>query len=103
MSYGYYEYKKFRNFYPVVESELSLAKNYICLQLNDHDASYPYYYDMYSYAIKCSIVLNWSIENNLNPITKLGEAICKDEIVNFLEEDEHKGFSCSSVYFNAVF
>ena len=36
------------------------------------------------------------------PIAKIGEAICKNQLVNFLKEKEHKTYTCSSVYYDAV-
>lgn len=53
------EYLKFRDFHPVNRSELLIANNYICGQLNSYRTHYTYYYDMYSYATKCFIVLEW--------------------------------------------
>ena len=104
MSQGYYEYKKIEKFKAVTKSELLYARNYICLQLNaGSPGSYPYYYDLYSYAIKCSMVIDFAKEHNLVPATKLGEAICNDKIVNFLKEDKHKKCTCGSVYYKAVF
>ena len=104
MSQGYYEYKQFEKFKAVTKSELLYARNYICLQLNvGSPSSYPYYYDMYSYAIKCSRVIDFAKEHNLIPVTKLGEAICNNEIVNFLKDEKHKKCSCGSVYYMAVF
>ena len=52
---------------------------------------------MYSYIAKCRIVLQKYKE------TKLGEAICEGELVNFLNDLKQGNCSCSSVYFNAVF
>ena len=49
------------------------------------------------------MVIDFAKEHNLFQLTKLGEAICNDEIVNFLEDDEHKKCSCGSVYFKSVF
>ena len=97
------EYLKFRDFYLVSRSELLLANNYICVQLNSSHTHYKYYYDAYSYAKKCFIVLEWKDKNGYNQITRLGEAVCNNEIVNFLKDDKHKKCDCASVYYNAVF
>lgn len=97
------EYFKFRNFELVTRSELLLANNYICAQLNGNGPNYKYYYDMYSYATKCFTVLEWKDKNGYNQITRFGEALCNNEIVNFLKDDEHKKCDCGSVYYNAVF
>ena len=42
-------------------------------------------------------------KRGFKPVARLGEAICNDEIVNFLKDQEHYKCSCSSVYYNAVF
>ena len=42
-------------------------------------------------------------KNNYNQIPRLGEAICNDQLVNFLKDDKHKKCDCSSVYYNTVF
>lgn len=97
------EYLKFRDFHPVNRSELLIANNYICGQLNSYRTHYTYYYDMYSYATKCFIVLEWKKKKNYNQIPRLGEAICNDQLVNFLKDDKHKKCDCSSVYYNTVF
>ena len=95
---GYDEFQRFKNFYLVMDDEsIDLASNYVCLQLNHPSFGYKYYYDMYSYISKCKIVLQ-----KYNK-TKLGQAICQGELINFLEDPKHKNCSCSSVYFNAVF
>ena len=99
----YVQFIHFKNFYGLNKSELALANNYICRQLNTGGLKYPYYYGMYCFAKKCFIVLEWAEKNNLIPVTKLGEAICNNEIVNFLKDEEHKKCSCASVVYNAVF
>ena len=49
------------------------------------------------------MVIDFAKEHNLIPVTKLGEAICNNEIVNFLKDEKHKKCSCGSVYYMAVF
>ena len=97
---GYKELNDYRNFVYMSEEELKLAVNYICLQLNYGASNYPYWYDMYSYTSKSFIVLRWRRKNNKLPTAKLGEAICKDKIINFVKE-KHQCM-CSSVYYKAV-
>ena len=94
---GYAEFCSFEKFKYLDKEDLELANNYICLQLNNPSFGYKYYYDMYSYATKCKIVLQ------RRQYTKLGEAVCNGEVVNFLQDEKHKNCSCGSVYFNAVF
>ena len=94
---GFVEFSKFEKFEYLNEEELKLANNYICFQLNNPNRYYQYYYDMYSFATKCFIILN------THKYAKLGQAMCDGKIVNFLEDEKHKNCSCGSVYFNAVF
>ena len=98
---GFDEFKNYANFVTMTEDELKLAVNYICGHLNSYSSQYPYWYDMYCYCSKSFIVLRWRRKNGLIPCAKLGEAICEDKLINFVN-NEHK-CSCSSVYFNAVF
>ena len=94
---GYDEFQRFKDFKVMDEDSLDLASNYVCLQLNNPSYGYRYYYDMYSYIAKCRFVLQKYKE------TKLGESICKGELINFLKDLKHKNCSCGSVYYNAVF
>ena len=52
-----------------------------------------------------NVLLFWNGKknNNYNQIPRLGEAICNDQLVNFLKDDKHKKCDCSSVYYNTVF
>ena len=94
---GYDEFQRFKNFKVMDEKLLDFASNYVCLQLNNPSYGYRYYYDMYSYIAKCRIVLQRYNE------TRLGQAICEGELVNFLKDPKHKKCGCSSVYYEAVF
>ena len=94
---GYDEFQKFKNFEVMDDKSIDFATNYVCLQLNNPSFGYKYYYDIYSYITKCKIVLQ-----KYNK-TRLGQAICNGELVDFLNDPKHKNCSCSSVYFNAVF
>ena len=94
---GYREFQKFKNFHIIDEKSLDMAANYVCLQLNNPSFGYKYYFDMYSYIVKCRMVLQQTTK------TRLGETVCNGKIVNFLKNAEHKNCSCSSVYYNTVF
>ena len=94
---GYEEFQRFKNFEIMDDESLDRERNYVCLQLNNPSFGYNYYYDMYSYITKCTIVLQRYTK------TKLGQAICNEKLVNFLKDPEHKNCSCGSVYYNAVF
>ena len=48
--------------------------------------------------------MRWRKRRGFKESGKLGEAICDDVLVDFLNKDkEHFKCSCSSVYYNAVF
>ena len=57
-------------------------------------------YGYSNYYTKCKIVLNWKKERKLELKTKLGEAIFGNNLVNFLEDDNHtlNNCNCGSVY-----
>lgn len=94
---AYDAFLDFKNFKTMDDASLALRNDHICLNLNNPGFGYKYFYDMHSYAVKCKIVLR-----KYNK-TKLGEAICDGELVNFLKDPKHKNCSCSSVYYKAVF
>ena len=94
---GYEQFQRFKNFEMMDEKSIDFALNYVCLQLNNLSYGYKYYYDMYSYIAKCRIVLQKYKK------TRLGQAICEGELVDFLNDSKHKRCSCGSVFYNAVF
>ena len=96
------EFESYKKFEYLTFEQLKLAVNFICGNLNSIGCYYPYWYDMYSYTSKSFLVMRWRKERGLTEVAKLGEAICENKIINFLNDKEHK-CSCSSVYFNAVF
>ena len=98
---GYDFFIKYQNGEYLTKSELTFATNYVCSYLNNPGRNYRYY-DMYSYISKSFIVCRWKNENDYKPFAKFGEAICTDQLINFLKEKEHKNCTCSSVYYNAV-
>ena len=93
----YDAFLKFQSFQRMDLNDMELAKDYIAGNLNSPGTNYRYYYDMYSYAVKCFIVLQKYQK------TQLGEAICNGELINFLKDEKHKKCICSSVYYDAVF
>ena len=102
-------FEKYINFQDIDESELKFAINYICGNLNaNYTLNYCYWYDMYSYSTKNRIVLNHKKyeQGKLNPVTKLGECVCQDKVINFLQNSNKKCFcnnGCSSLRFNTLF
>ena len=100
---GYIKYLKYENAKYLTKDELKLATDYVCGYLNNPGVNYRHYYDMYSYISKHFIVCRCKKRNGYKPLVKIGEAICKDTLVNFLREKEHKNCMCSSAYYNTVF
>ena len=99
-------FTKYRNFELVNRNELDLIVDYICGDLNSPSYNYNYWYDMYSYATKSRIVIRHREEKNELGFAKLGECLCENQIVNFLQNEGNKcncEKGCASVYFNAVF
>ena len=61
---------------------------------------------MYCYTTINLIVLRKKKEVSEDVLTKLGECVCQNKIINFLENEGKKCFcndGCSSVYFKVVF
>ena len=100
-------FQKYCKFELVNEEELKLAIDYICGNLNaNYTMNYPYWYDMYSYTSKNLIVLRKKKEKKFKSLTRLGECVCQDNVINFLKNTDKKCLcnkGCSSVYFKAVF
>ena len=104
----YEMFEKYRNYQYLNYDGLKMCVNYICGNLMKYICGnlvkYPYFYDMYSYTSKTAIVMTWRKKRGFKERGKLGEAICDDVLVDFLNKDkEHFKCSCSSVYYNAVF
>ena len=99
-------FEKYQKFEFVNANELDLIMDYICGNLNSCKINYPYWYDMYCYTSKTRIVIRYKQDKNELAVAKLGQCICKNKIVNFLENENKKcncEKGCSSVYYNAVF
>ena len=101
-------FERYSKFELINESELNNVVNYICGHLNaDYTLNYPYWYDMYCYSTKSRIVLNHKKQKgDFYPLVKLGECVCKNEVINFLKNPDKKcncNNGCASVYYNNVF
>ena len=99
---------KYVNFKPVNEDELNLAVNFISSNLGENSVrDYGYWYNMYSYCSKNFAVLRHKKKNNVSLlVTKLGECVCQEKVINFLKNTDKKCLcnkECSSVYYNVVF
>ena len=101
---GFEQFESYKYLQNLTFDELKLAVNYICSNLNSYPCyNYHYWYDMYSYASKTFMVMQWRKERGFKEVGRLVEAACDRVIVNFLKEKEHFKCGCSSVYYNAVF
>ena len=96
-------FDSYKNLQYLNYDELKLVVNYICAQLNSPTMNYAYWYDMYSYTSKTFMVIDFRKKSGSNLVGRLGEAVCNNEIMNFLRDKSHFNCSCSSVYCNAVF
>ena len=89
----YNQFLRFKNKEFLTENELNLADDYIYgFLLCDYD-----HLEMYAYSnctTKCRIVLEFKKENNFEIKTKLGEAICQNKLVNFIEDPNHRMPNC---------
>ena len=92
-------FKKFENEEYVLKNDLVQITDYICGNLINRTPNYQYWYNMYSYTSKAYIVCRWREERGYLPIAKWGEAICKNNLINFFQDKTHQKCECSSVYF----
>ena len=83
----------------ITDEILDHAIDYICLNLRRNYDSLTWS-AFYTYSSYCKIVLNFKKENNLPPVVRIGDAICKGEIVNFLRDEKHSypNCRCGSTY-----
>ena len=80
--------------------EIDLLSEFIYSKLhNNSDVNEIYAYS--NYLTKAKIVLDFKKENNLELKTKIGEAICENKLVNFIENEKHKNCVCGSVYYGS--
>ena len=89
----------FSNEYEIDENIFLHAKDFIYLnKRRNYDSLY---WEAFSnYATKCCMVLDFKKKNNLKPTVQIGEAICKNEIVNFFKDTKHfiGKCNCGSTY-----
>ena len=83
----------------IYEEDLKHMTNHICGNLNNWTLNYKFWYHMYSHSSKAYIVCTWIKSTRLPAVAKWVEAICKDELVNFFKDLNHKNCSCGSVYY----
>ena len=87
-------YQKFVNFMWLDKDELKLAYEYIERKMFEFDEKFEYYHDLQMFAHKCFNVL----KKQKN--TRIGLAVCEDEVVDLLVDYKHEFCSCSKVLFN---
>ena len=80
----------------VYEEDMDLLVNYICGNLVSWTPNRLYWEVQYNCCSKLYIVINWSKKRELKPYAKKGEMICKDNLVNFFENQKHLN-CCGSV------
>ena len=90
----YSSFLRFKNKEWIDEQEIKLVSDYIYgYLLFDYDSP-----EMYAYCnvlSKCEIVLRFKKENNFEVKTKVGEVICNNKLVNFIEEPNHQIHKCN--------
>ena len=81
------------------EELLRHAIDFICLNLRRNYDSLKWN-AFYTYSTYCEIALRFKKENNLPLTVKIGDTVCKKELVNFLEDEKHKRphCNCGSTY-----
>ena len=88
------QFLRFKDKQFLTENELLLVEEYIYgYLLFDYD-----HLEMYAYSnclTKCKIVLNFKKENNLELKTRLGEVLCENKLVNFIEDPNHQIHNCN--------
>ena len=75
---------------------LPLLPNYIYIN-SGYSPNRGYYWQQYNYVSKLAIVCFWKEKHGLPAVSCKGEAICNDELVNFLKDKQHKYCVCSTV------
>ena len=99
MVHGLRVFEEFESRKYVCIEDLKHMCNHICGNLKNWTPNYRFWYNMYSYSSKTHIVCRWRESKGLSPVAKWGEAICKNELVNFFDYPKHKSCSCRTVYY----
>ena len=90
---SFVQFQRFESFQWLDKDQLKLADHYIEMKTRNYSDKFEYFYDMHMFAIKCFNVLKKKNK------TRIGLAVYKGEIVDFLIDDKHKNCSCSKVLF----
>ena len=95
MSLAMYEFFKNGNY--INESNVPLVSNYISSNLNSWSPNQRYWEKQYHILTKLYIVCKWRKENGFRPLTKRGQRICNNELINYFADEKHKTCSCSTI------
>ena len=99
MPRGFKIFEEFQKGECVHFEDLKFMNDHICGYLNNWTPNYRFWYNVYIYSSKAYIVCQWRQSKGLPPITKWGEAVCGEDLVDFFKDSKHKNCSCASVYF----
>ena len=73
----------------ITGEQIKKVINYICGQLISWSPNRSYYEEQYNFATKLHIVCSWKRKNGFPALTKKGEGICNDKLVNFSEKKKN--------------
>ena len=77
------------------ERDLEVLNKYMFSNLVGLNSN-RYWNEQYNYLNKLYIVIKWRKNKLLLPAARKGEMICNDELINFLEDKNHK-YCCGQV------
>ena len=99
MALQYAAFQSFIDEHTIDDEILELAVDHICLNLRRNYDSLKWS-AFYTYANYCRMVLTFKKEKALAEIVKIGDTVCKGEVVNFLRNDKHSypNCTCGSTY-----
>ena len=77
--------------------EIGLCKvvNHILGQLISWSPKRSFWEDEFNEVSNLFIVCKWKRKRSLPLLAKIGDAICNDQLVNFLKDEKHKDCFCS--------
>ena len=88
-------YKAYKEGRYIHEIGLCKVVNYISGQLISWSPNRSFSEDKFNEVLKLFIVCKWKRKRSLPLLTKKGDAICNDQLVNFLKDEKHKDCFCS--------
>ena len=100
MKFSTYDaFQSFTKGHLIDEEILDHATDFICLNLRRNYDSLTWS-AFYTYVSYCRIVLSFKKENNQPPMVRIGDTICKGQIVNFIRNEKHSypNCTCGSTY-----